>query len=87
MSWRIYGYAEYGIYLLSKFQDVQFDYSKQKELFIQSLKQYITDKVSVDFDIDDKVKFKNKLFELVNKLDKGIDNYSLSCLNFETTYY
>ena len=72
MSWRILGYAEYGIYLVANYsQDVQIDYLKQKQFFIQSLRQSIGDEVSSQEDIINK----NKLFDKINKLDNEIDNY------------
>lgn len=91
MSWRIYGYTEYGVYYDGNILKSKFDYSKQKELFIQSLKQSLSDEVDTDEDIinNDKAKYKKDLFELVNELDKEIDNYFYLSMarKFEYTYY
>ncbi|MBL0153394.1 MAG: hypothetical protein IPP93_07885 [Chitinophagaceae bacterium] len=49
---RILGYAEYSVYLLpKKASDIRksYDITKQKELYIKSLRQLIDDESKIDF--------------------------------------
>ncbi len=80
---RILGYAEYSIYLLPKDKnDIEktYDISKQKNLYIKSLKQLIRDESKIDFYTLGKEKNKRtkKLYKIVDELDKLItDNFYL----------
>ncbi|MES2375854.1 MAG: hypothetical protein V4553_04720 [Bacteroidota bacterium] len=79
---RILGYAEYSISLKKsdRYDDwfgKKYDISRQKTLYINSLRQKITDELNSNFDInkEDKPKLKKELFETVNQLDGLITNY------------
>ncbi len=75
---RIAAYAEYSIYLLKdkKSSGKTYDITKQKQLYLRSLRQLITDEISIDQSIGgpDKVKRNLELNSLVNDLDKLISN-------------
>jgi len=54
---RILGYAEYSIYLISEIKiEKTYDITKQKELYIKSLRQLIEDESKIDFETLDKDK-------------------------------
>ncbi len=82
-STRILGYAEYSIYLLPKTkEDISktYDISKQKELYIKSLRQLIEDESKIDFNTlgEEKNEQTKKLNKIVNEIDKLItDNFYL----------
>lgn len=82
-SSRILGYAEYSIYLLPKTNDdisKTYDVTKQKELYIKSLRQLIEDESKIDFNTSgqEKIESAKKLNKIVDKLDKLItDNFYL----------
>lgn len=82
-SVRILGYAEYSIYLLPKGKgDISktYDISKQKELYIKSLRQLIEDESEIDLETlgQEKVARNKELNAIVDKLDKLItDNFYL----------
>lgn len=82
-SSRILGYAEYSIYLLPKNNENIFktyDITKQKELYIKSLRQLIEDENKIDFNTlgQEKIERTNKLNKIVDELDKLItDNFYL----------
>lgn len=83
-SSRIEGYAEFSIYWFSHYQDFfsrPYDISKQKSLYIASLKQLIRDEVAIDNNVvekHEKAKRILALFETIDDLDKLItDNFYL----------
>lgn len=82
-SRRILGYAEYSLYLLPKEkEDIEktYDITKQKELYIRSLRQIIDDESKVDFNTtgNDKIERIKELHKLVDNLGKLItDNFYL----------
>ncbi len=82
-SSRILGYAEYSIYLLPKNNEnisKTYDITKQKELYIKSLRQLIEDENKIDFNTlgQEKIERTNKLNKIVDELDKLItDNFYL----------
>ena len=82
-SSRILGYAEYSIYLLPKTNDnvsKTYDITKQKELYIKSLRQLIKDESKIDFNTlgQEKVERTKKLNKIVDEINKLItDNFYL----------
>ena len=82
---RIYGYAEYSVHIysyLEKYKDFKtYSITKQKQLYVASLKQLITDELNTTFDYTDKQKpqIKKELFETVDQISRLINNqYYLS---------
>jgi hypothetical protein len=73
---RIEGYVEYDLQSIDQYQK-EFDISKQKELYINTLKQIINDEITVDADTpeSEKPKLKNELLKTVNEIDSLITNY------------
>ncbi len=82
-SIRILGYAEYSICLLPKSKDdisKTYDITKQKALYIKSLRQIIEDESKIDFNTlgPDKIERTQKLNKIVDVIDKLItDNFYL----------
>ncbi len=82
-SRRILGYAEYSIYLFQKTKkDISktYDITKQKELYIKSLRQLIEDESKIDFNTlgQEKIERTKKLNKIADELDKLItDNFYL----------
>lgn len=80
---RILGYAEYAVYLLPKQKneiEKTYDIGKQKELYIKSLRQLITDESKIDFESigEEKTKRTKKLNGIVDELNHLItDNFYL----------
>ena len=82
---RILGYAEYSIYLLAKTQNnisKTYDISKQKKLYMNSLRQLIDDESTIDQNYlgneDERIKRTKKLNKIVDELDTLItDNFYL----------
>ena len=80
---RILGYVEYSIYLFPKGKnelEKTYDITKQKELYIKSLRQLIEDESKIDFETlgQEKIKRTQKLNNIVDELDKLIkDNFHL----------
>jgi hypothetical protein len=80
---RILGYAEYSIYLLPKTKDdisKTYDITKQKELYIKSLRQLIEDESKIDFNTlgQEKTERNKELNKIVDELDRLIaDNFYL----------
>ncbi|WP_413666769.1 hypothetical protein ACEN9X_19795 [Mucilaginibacter sp. Mucisp86] len=76
---RILGEAEYSIYRGkgNDYYDKSYDITKQKMLYLNALKQQITDELSSNFDFPDKEKpkLKKELFETVKELDGLITDY------------
>jgi len=76
---RILGYAEYSIYLYSKKNDENqktYDISKQKALYIKSLRQIIDDEIKIDHQATDQQKAdrSKKMNTLIDKLNEQITN-------------
>ncbi len=74
---RILGYAEYSIYLFPKNNEIAektYDITKQKELYIKSLRQLIEDESTVDFETlgKEKVERTKELNRIVDELDSLI---------------
>jgi hypothetical protein len=91
---RILGYAEYSVYRLPKEDDIvekTYDISKQKLLYIKSLRQLIADESKIDFESLGKEKMErtNKLNELVDELDILITNlfYLREAQDFQYSHY
>ncbi len=80
---RILGYAEYSIYLLPKTKEditKTYDITKQKKLYISTLRQLIEDESKIDFETLGKKKIERikKLNAIVDELSKLItDNFYL----------
>lgn len=80
---RILGYAEYSIYLFPKEKEEiekTYDITKQKELYIKSLRQLIDDESKIDFETlgQEKTTRSRKLNAIVDELEKLItDNFYL----------
>lgn len=82
-SSRILGYAEFSVYLYSQNEKrftKTYDITKEKELYINSLRQIINDESSIDFSTlgEYKIERNSKLNKIVDELDKLItDNFYL----------
>jgi hypothetical protein len=75
---RILGEAEYSIYQGKDnyYYKKAYDITKQKELYLNTLKQQIVDELSTgEFLEKEKPKIKKELFETVNELDALITDY------------
>lgn len=77
---RIIGYAEYSIFLRNNNQDdynKSYNIDKQKTLYLNSLRQFITDELNSTFDLkkEEKPKIKKELFETVNDIDRLLTDY------------
>lgn len=94
-SARILGYAEYAIYLYKQNEaypkSKTYDITKQKELYIRSLRQLISDESKIDFESlgNEKIMRTKKLNKIVDDIDKAItDNYYLRrTQDFHYQYY
>jgi hypothetical protein len=90
---RIVGYVEYAIYVQNdnEYYNRSYDYTLQKKLYIDMLKQYIADEVAANNDIIqvEKVNFQKRLFDAVEKLDKTITSFSdlKSAQQFQYSHY
>ena len=91
---RILGYAEYSIYLFPKQKnelEKTYNITKQKALYIKSLRQLIEDESKIDFETlgQEKIKRTKKLNEIVDELDNLItDNFYLKrTLEFHYSKY
>ncbi|HMC99040.1 MAG TPA: hypothetical protein VKH37_02775 [Ferruginibacter sp.] len=92
---RIPGYAEFSIYLFRQNENYPlyktYDITKQKDLYIKSLRQLITDESSIDFNTNGKDKAERTmgLNKIVDEIDKAItDNYYLrSAQDFQYGHY
>jgi hypothetical protein len=77
---RIPGYAEYSVYLYKQSEaygiSKTYDITKQKELYIKSLRQLISDESSIDSNIlgPEKIDRTKKLNKIVDDIDKAITN-------------
>lgn len=93
--YRIFAYVEYSVYLFSvdSYDDFKRPYSilPQKKLYIQAIRQTITDELSVNFDIREKDKFalKKDLFKTVDEIDRLINSYYYLSMvkDFHYTHY
>lgn len=81
---RILGYAEFSIYLYKQNEKYgnskTYDITKQKKLYIQSLRQLISDESTIDFNALGKKKIERtrQLNKIVDEIDKAItDNFYL----------
>jgi hypothetical protein len=80
---RILGYAEYSVYLYKHYESnlsKTYDISKQKDLYIKSLRQLIDDESTIDYESlgQEKIKRNKELNAIVDKIDKAItDNFYL----------
>lgn len=84
--YRIVGYAEYSVHLYKQAEkslEKDYDISKQKSLYIRSLRQLIQDETPDDSDL------KKELNSLVNDIDKAItDNFYLRrAQEFQYSHY
>jgi hypothetical protein len=93
-SRRILGYTEYSVYLLpKKKEDIEktYDISKQKDLYIKSLRQLIDDENAIDFNGlgNDKIHRNKDLNKIVDELDRLItENFYLRrAQEFQYEYY
>jgi hypothetical protein len=96
---RIIGYAEYSIYLFSEnpdFYNREYDMSRQKNLYINSLRQLVKDELTIESRFNPGVisPENKKLFEidvnkLIDELSYLITNnfYLKSAQNFQYTHY
>jgi hypothetical protein len=91
---RIAGYAEYSIYLFSKNEDSfgkSYPIRKQKDIYIQSLRQLVEDEVKMDVELkgSEKVSRSRELNKIVDGLDSLItDKYDLyAAQEFQYTHY
>ncbi len=91
---RIVGYAEYAIYLLPKDKNditKTYNITKQKQLYIQSLRQLIDDETKNDNEISEQEKLEQtkELNKMTDDLDKLItDNFYLrAAQRFHYEYY
>lgn len=82
---RIYGYAEYSVYLYYLTRNdstITYDISKQKSLFKQTLQQVVIDRLGVTFNTDiptDKASLQDELFWLIDEIDSQItDSFYLA---------
>jgi hypothetical protein len=81
---RILGYAEFSIYLYKQNEPYgiskTYDITKQKELYIKSLRQLVSDESKIDFNAtgQEKIERTKKLNKIVDEIDKAItDNFYL----------
>lgn len=80
---RIFGYAEYSIYLYSRSKDnieKTYDIAKQRDIYIESLRQMIDDESKINNETleNEKIKQRKELNKTVDELDKLItDNFYL----------
>lgn len=76
-SWRIDGYAEYGVYLYEQKEgrgEKTYDIAKAKELYIKSLRQLVDDELSIDgiAQGEEKIKRRRELNQTVDEIEKAI---------------
>lgn len=93
-SRRILGYAEYSIYIMPKYEEdisKTYDFTKQKELYIKSLRQLIEDESSIDNNTlgQEKIARNKNLNEIVDELNKLIKHnfYLRRAQEFQYEYY
>lgn len=81
---RIVGYVEFSVYLYKQ-NETQgilktYDITKQKELYIKSLRQLVSDESKIDFNTtgQEKIERTKELHKIIDDIDKAItDNYYL----------
>ncbi len=79
-QFRIVGYAEYSIYLYPKggqsydVVEKTYEITKQKDLYIKSLRQLITDESTIDFETlgKQKIERNKELNKIVDMIDNSI---------------
>ncbi len=93
-SRRILGYAEYSVFLAPKYEEdisKTYDFTKQKELYIKSLRQLIDDESSIDNNTlgQEKIDRNKKLNEIVDELNMLIKHnfYLRRAQEFQYEYY
>jgi hypothetical protein len=81
---RILGYAEFSVYMYKQNETYgiskTYDITKQKELYIKSLRQLVIDESKIDFNTtgQDKIERTKELNKIIDDIDKAItDNYYL----------
>lgn len=91
---RIIGYAEYSVYLYSLIEkniEKTYDITKQKEYYIESLRQLIKDESEIDFYTlgQEKIERSEKLNKIVDKIDAAINNnfYLRRAQEFQYRHY
>lgn len=91
---RISGYVEYSLYLYSESQnnfEKTYNITNQKKYYIASLRQLIDDENTIDSNIngDEKLKRKQELNEIVNRINKSITNnfYLRRAQEFQSHHY
>lgn len=96
---RIIGYAEYSIYLYSKNQnlyDRTYDISKQKNIYINSLRQFVKDELTVDsrfnkgiISSENKKKLEIELYKTIDEISCLITNsfYLKNAQSFQYSHY
>lgn len=78
---RIVGFTEYSIYLQinnDEYNIKTYDYTRQKNLYIQTFKQFIEDEISIDNEVigNGKKIRKSEILKELEKLNSLISNYS-----------
>jgi hypothetical protein len=76
---RIIGYAEYSVYVYKYFDtghEKTYNISKQKELYIASLRQLVADEISIDMltSVSGRTERSRELNAIVDNIDKAITN-------------
>lgn len=89
---RILGYAEYSIYQYSQSKNdlkKNFDLVKQKELFLNSLKQIIKDKISVEYVRQERKEKELEFYKYLDEMAVLITDsfYLKEARAFQTDYY
>jgi len=91
---RIQGYVEYAVYRHSQYPagyEKTYDISKQKQLYINSLRQLVTDEISIDLETpkQEKPERTKELNKIVGNIDKLITNnfYLRNAQAFQYDHY
>ena len=91
---RIAGYVEYAVYRHSQYPagyEKTYDISKQKQLYINSLRQLVTDEISIDLETpkQEKPERTKELNKIVDNIDKLITNnfYLRNAQAFQYDHY
>jgi hypothetical protein len=89
---RILGYAEYSVHILAIARiEKTYNISKQKELYIRSLRQLIDDESKIDFESmgKEKIERTKELNKIVDELDKLITDifFLRQAQEFQYEYY
>lgn len=93
-SWRIDGYAEYGVYLYKQKEqrfEKTYDITKEKVFYIKSLRQLVDDEISIDGNVqgEEKIKRRQELNQAVDGIEKAITDvfYLRRAQAFHQGYY